>query len=126
MTYLLCSIHGVAAYSLTLLTLNSILTIITLLLLASSLYYYIGKSRDVVRLIAQSQGEWLIQQSDGKSYRATIADNTYISNWLTLLVFTLADNKTPVYVCLFKDSVSQQVMSQLKLVLKLTSRELKV
>lgn len=78
----------------------------------------------MARVIVRSDNDWLIHKTNGDSFNANLTGNTYISNWLTMLVFRSADKSAPVYVCLMRDSVAAPVLSRLKLVMKLSDRSL--
>lgn len=116
---LLFFMHGLAVVSLILLSWPFYLNVIALMLIAFSLIFYLKKSHEVVRIVAQPENQWLIQKADGSTYSASIAGNTYISDWLTLLVFLPSGKKSATYVCLMKDSVADSSLSQLKLNIKL-------
>jgi hypothetical protein len=118
---LLFCFHGLAVATLTTLSIPLTLTVIIIMLSAFSLSYYIKKTHEVVRVVAQPDNEWLIQTVNGTSFSASLTGSTYISDWLTLLVFTSLDKSSPTCVYLMKDSVAAPVLSQLKLSLKVSS-----
>lgn len=118
---LLFGIHGLALFSLALLTLPLPLKLVIVLLLVLSLSYYVNRARDVVRIIVGADDEWFIQREKGVISRTNIIGSTYISGWLTLLVFRSLDRAALTYVCILKDSVPISVLSQLKLILKLSN-----
>lgn len=118
---LLFCFHGLAIVTLVTLSIPLTLTVIIIMLSAFSLSHYIKKTREVVRMVARPDNEWLIQTIKGTSFSASLAGSTYISDWLTLLVFSSLDRSSPTYVYLMKDSVSAPVLSQLKLGLKVSS-----
>ena len=122
---LLFLIHGLAIVALFSLAIPLPAIVIAVLLLIFSLSYTIKKTREVVRIAALSDNEWFIQKSDGSSFTARLTGDTYISGWLTLLVFTSSENLSPTYVHLLADSVKATVLSQLKLRLKVSSQQLK-
>jgi hypothetical protein len=122
--YLLFLIHGLAFVALVSLAIPLQATVVAVLLLIFSLSYTIKKTREVVRIAALSDNEWFIQKSDGSSFSAYLTGDTYISGWLTLLIFTSHENSSPTYVHLLADSVKASVLSQLKLRLKVSSQQL--
>ena len=123
---LLFLLHGLAIVALVFLAIPFLATVIAVLLLIFSLSYTIKKTREVVRIAALADNEWFIQKSDGSSFTARLTGDTYISGWLTLLIFTSNENSSPTYVHLLTDSVKASVLSQLKLRLKVSSQQLKV
>ena len=123
---LLFLLHGLAIAALASLAIPLPATVIAVLLLIFSLSYTIKKTREVVRIAALADNEWFIQKSDGSSFTARLTGDTYISGWLTLLIFTSNENSSPTYVHLLTDSVKASVLSQLKLRLKVSSQQLKV
>ena len=122
---LLFFIHGLAIVALGSLSVPLLATVAAVLLLIFSLSHTIKKTREVVRIAALSNNEWFIQKSDGSSFSARLTGDSYISDWLTLLVFTSHENSSPTYVHLLTDSVKTSVLSQLKLRLKVSAQQLK-
>jgi len=121
---LLFLLHGLAFVALVSLAIPLLVTVVVVLLLIFSLSHTIKKTREVVRIAALSDNEWFIQKSDGSSFSARLTGDTYISGWLTLLIFTSYENSSPTYVHLLTDSVKATVLSQLKLRLKVSSQQL--
>ncbi len=120
---LLVLLHGFAIAALYLLDIPLLATIAAIPALVFSLNYYIKKIREVVRIIAKSDNEWLLYKSDGSSFNACLTGKTYISDWLTILVFSSYESSSLISVHLLSDSVKSSILSQLKLRLKVMAHE---
>lgn len=117
---LLFLIHVLAIVTLISLAIPLLAIVVAALSLTFSLSYYIKKTREVVRITKKLDNEWYIQKSDGRNFSARLAGDTYISDWLTILVFTSYENSSSTCVYLLADSVKAAVLSQLKLGLKVS------
>ena len=126
LAYLLFFTHGLAIVAVMMISIPFWLVIVAILFLALSLSHHINKTREVVRIVSQPDDEWLIQKSDGTSFNAHLAGDTYISSYLTLLVFISHENASSICVCLLSGSVKSAVLSQLKLRLKISGQLSKV
>ncbi len=122
---LLFLIHGLAIVALSSLTIPLSVTFFAILTLVFNLNYYIRKTRDIALIVAKSDNEWFIQKSDGSSFTACLSGKTYVSDWLTLLVFSSNEDSSLTYVHLLSDSVKSAVLSQLKLRLKVMGQVFK-
>ena len=122
---LLFLVHGLTIVALASLNISLLVTILGVLLLLFSLSYYIKKTREAVRITTKHDNEWFIQKSDGSSFNARLAGDSYVSEWLTLLIFTSRENTSSMCVPLLTDSVKTAVLRQLKLRLKVSSQQLK-
>ena len=78
----------------------------------------------MARIIAKHDNEWFLQKSDGSGFGARLAGNSYVSEWLTLLVFKSLENSSTTYVLLLTDSVTITALRQLKLKLKVSIQQL--
>jgi hypothetical protein len=121
---LLCCIHGFAIFSLVLLSLHPILVIVASSLVVFSLSYSIKKSREIICITARADNDWFIQDNNGTGFYAGLSGQTYISDWLTLLVFNSIERSSPIRICILKDSVSMNTLSQLKSHLKISSYQI--
>jgi len=122
---LLFLIHGLAIVALSSLTIPLPVTFFAILTLVFNLNYYIRKTREITCIIAKSDNEWFLQKSDGSSCTACLSGKTYVSDWLTLLVFSSDEKSSLIYVHLLSDSVKSAVLSQLKLRLKVMGQVFK-
>ena len=96
-------------------------TLSIVILIAFSLSFYIKKILEVGCVILISDDEWNLIMQDGSKLNCSLSDRTYISNWLSLLVFTNEDQSALKYVILMRDAVSAELLSQLKLRLKVNT-----
>ncbi len=123
--YLLFLLHGLAIVALGSLAIPLPVTFFSILAFVFNLNYYIRKTREITRIVAKSDNEWFVQKSDGSSFTACLSGKTYVSDWLTILVFSSYENSSLTYVHLLSDSVKSPVLSQLKLRLKVMGQAFK-
>lgn len=117
-------IHGLAISVLMMIAVPLWLAVVAILFVMLSLIYYTKKTREVVRIVMRSNGDWLIQKSDGYSCDVRLAGNTYVGNRLILLVFTSHESSLPTCVCILEGSVKAVVFSQIAMRLKVSGQQL--
>jgi len=114
---LLC-VHALALYALLLTSASLLVTLSITVFIALSFVFYINKSQEFSGVVAEADNEWILIMKDGSKLNCSLSNRTYLSNWLSLLVFISAEQATSKYVILMNDSVSAELLSQLKLRLK--------
>ena len=119
----LISIHVLALCSLLLTPISFSLTIIFVVLISFSLYYYLSNCRKIQCVVEakDNDNEWILMASNGSQLNCNLSNKTYISDYVSLLVFTYQEQAGSEYVVLMRDSVATGLLSLLKLRLKINS-----
>ena len=117
----LISIHVLALCSLLLTPISFSLSIIFVVLISFSLYYYLSNCRKIQCVVEVNDNEWILMASNGSQLNCNLSNKTYISDYVSLLVFTHQEQAGSKYVVLMRDSVATGLLSRLKLRLKINS-----
>lgn len=121
---LLISVHALTVFSLLLLSVNFSFALFFIVPVGFSLYYYVGDSRKVSCVIATESNEWQLKFKDGSQLNCNLSGKTCVSDWLSLLVFSNEEQSVSRCVVLMRDSTSMEMLSRLKLLLKVRSESI--
>ena len=116
---LLCT-HGLALIAVITLYTSAGVSIASVLvfLLITSLVYNMKKIGQVRRVYMAPAGECTIVTADGRTYRASLLDGCYSSDWMTILAFSVTDIKKTFYTVIVSDSLDANVLKKLRSYMK--------
>jgi hypothetical protein len=111
-------VHVLSMASVMLLSIGWFEKTFLILLILISFRFYQQRLFYIRRIVKHEDNAWLLFDKDNACMHAGLTDRSYITEWLTILVFKIPQRKNKIIVYLLKDSTDPATLSKFKLLLK--------